>query len=200
MHELLIRNFNRHVSLSDAEAARIPDYFQHKKIRKKQLLLEEGDICKADYFVLDGCLRQYETDKAGKEHVVQFALAGWWISDLYSMLTKTPAVYSIDALEDSNVLLLDLQHREKLFQEIPALNIYWRVIMENAFIALQRRIILLQKPVELRYQEFLQRYAYFEQHIPQHQIASYLGITRESLSRVRNAALKSKEGNDDTVK
>lgn len=190
MHELLIGHISRHVSLSEAETARIPDFFQQKKLRKKQLLLEEGDVCKADYFVLNGCLRQYETDKAGKEHVVQFALSGWWISDLYSMLTQTPAVYSIDALEESNVLLLDLPHREKLFQEIPAMNIYWRVIMENAFIALQRRVLLLQKPVEARYQDFLQRYPHFEQHIPQHQIASYLGITRESLSRVRNAALK----------
>ena len=193
MHELLIQHFSRYVALSAAESASIPDFLRHRKLRKRQYLLEEGELCKADYFVLNGCLRQYETDQSGKEHVVQFALAGWWISDLGSMLTQSPSTYCIDALEDSNVLLLDLPNREQLFQKIPALNIYWRIIMEQAFIAQQRRLMMLRKPAEERYLDFLQRYPHFEQQIPQHQIASYLGITRESLSRIRNTVLKNQQ-------
>lgn len=190
MHEPLIAAFCRHVSLTEEEQNRIPQFFRHRKVRKKQFLLERGDVCTADYFVTKGCLRQYEADREEREHVVQFALEGWWISDLYSLLTGAPSQYHIDALEDSEVLVLDVAQRERLFAEIPAINIYWRVVMEHAFVALQRRVLFLQKPLEERYQDFLERYAWFEQRIPQHQIASYLGITRESLSRIRNAALK----------
>lgn len=190
MHELLIQNFCRYISLTDEELDKLPQFFQHRKVGRKRYLLVEGTVCKADYFVIKGCLRQYEVDEEGRENVVQFALEDWWISDLYSTLTNTPSVYNIDALEDSEVLVLERSRQEELFSEIPKMNIYWRIIMQNAFIGLQRRVLFLQKPLEDRYQDFLKKYAYFEQRIPQHQIASYLGITRESLSRVRNAALK----------
>ncbi len=190
MHELLIKNFCRYISLTDEEKSRLPAFFQHKKIARKRYLLEEGSVCRADYFVIKGCLRQYEVDKDGRENVVQFALEDWWIADIYSMLTCTPSVYNIDALEDSEVLVLDTARQEQLFAEMPKMNIYWRIIMQNAFVALQRRVLFLQKPLEERYREFLAKYAYFEQRIPQHQIASYLGITRESLSRIRHTALR----------
>ncbi|WP_143309065.1 Crp/Fnr family transcriptional regulator [Chitinophaga vietnamensis] len=190
MHELLIRNCSRHITLTPADIARIPAFFQYRKVKKKTWLLEEGNVCRADCFVLSGCLRMYETSNDGRENVVQFALSDWWIADLYSLLTHTPSAYNIDALEDAEVLLLDHSMREALFREIPAMNIYWRIIMENAFIATQRRVLLLQQPAEARYLDFLERYPHFEQHIPQHQIASYLGITRESLSRIRHAVFR----------
>lgn len=186
MYELLIKNFCRYITLTDEEKNRLPEFFRHKKIARKRYLLEEGEICKADYFVIKGSLRQYEVDNEGRENVVQFALEDWWIGDLYSMFTNTPSIYNIDALEDSEVLALDPAQQEQLFTAIPQMNVYWRIIMQQAFIALQRRVLFLQKPLEDRYQDFLKRYAYFEQRIPQHQIASYLGITKESLSRIRN--------------
>jgi len=192
MHQLLINNFCRYISLTDEEKAKIPGFFRHKKLRKRQYLLEEGAICNADHFVIKGCLRQYEVDNEGRENVMQFALEDWWIADLYSMLTHTPSLYNIDALEDTEVLVLEYDRQQQLFSEIPAMNIYWRMIMQKAFVTLQRRVLFLQKPLEERYQDFLAQYAYFEQRIPQHQIASYLGITRESLSRIRNASLKQK--------
>ncbi|HVI46386.1 MAG TPA: Crp/Fnr family transcriptional regulator [Chitinophaga sp.] len=192
MHELLIKNFGKYVSLTADEINKIPAFFVHKKVPRKKLLLEEGSVCQGDYFVIKGCLRQYETDAEGRENVVQFALEDWWISDLYSMFTNTPSVYNIDALEDAEVLFISHANQEALFREIPVMNIYWRIIMQHAFVALQRRVLFLQKPLEERYHDFLQRYAYFEQRIPQHQIASYLGITRESLSRIRGAVLKNK--------
>ncbi len=190
MHELLIKNFSRHIALTDEEISRLPDFFQHKKVGKKRYLLEEGTVCKADYFVIKGCLRQYQVDNEGRESVMQFALEDWWIADLYSFLTGTPSAFNIDALEDSEVLVLDYDHQQRLFNEIPKMNIYWRIIMQNAFVALQRRLLFQQRSLEERYLEFLKRYAYFEQRIPQHQIAAYLGITPESLSRIRNTVLK----------
>lgn len=190
MHPLLLQNFSRHISLSDDETALLPAYFRHRKLRRKELLLEEGEVCRSEYFVIKGCLRQYETDEEGREHVIQFAFEDWWIADPYSMHTGTPSIYQIDALEDSEVLALDLDSQQQLFIDLPQMNIYWRIIMQQAFIALQRRVLFLQKPLEERYQEFLRTYAWFEQRIPQHQIAAYLGTSRESLSRVRNTVLK----------
>ncbi|MGN7819242.1 Crp/Fnr family transcriptional regulator [Chitinophaga sp. 22536] len=190
MHPLLLHNFSRHIVLSDEETASLPAYFRHRKLRRKELLLEEGEVCRSENFVIKGALRQYETDEEGREHVIQFAFEDWWISDPYSMHTGTPSIYHIDALEDSEVLQLDLDSQERLFADLPQMNIYWRLIMQQAFIALQRRVLFLQKPLEERYQEFLRTYAWFEQRIPQHQVAAYLGTSRESLSRVRNTVLK----------
>lgn len=185
MHQLLLQNFSKHVTLTSEEIRLLPQFFVHKKIRRKQYLLQEGNICKADYFVISGSLRQYETDNEGRENVVQFALEDWWISDLFSLYSGTPSLYNIDALEDSELLELDLPRQQQLFEAIPVMNIYWRIIMQNAFAALQRRLLFLQKPLDLRYEDFLQHYSHFENRIAQHQIASYLGITRESMSRIR---------------
>ncbi|MBO9635438.1 MAG: Crp/Fnr family transcriptional regulator [Chitinophagaceae bacterium] len=185
MHQLLLKNFSRHISLTSEEIRKLPQYFVHKKIRKHQFLLQEGNVCRADYFVIKGSLRQYESDNAGREHVIQFALEDWWISDLNSLVTGTPSIYSIDAMEDSEVLELNISRQEKLFTDIPKMNVYWRIIMQKAFVAQQRRVLFLHKPLEQRYEDFLQRYSDFEQRIPQHQIASFLGITRESMSRIR---------------
>lgn len=190
MHPLLLRHFSRYISLTEEEIALLPAYFRHRKLRRKEVLLEEGEVCRSEYFVIKGCLRQYETDEEGREHVVQFAFEDWWISDPYSMLTATPSIYHIDALEESEVLQLDLDSQQRLFADLPQMNIYWRMLMQQAFIALQRRVLFLQKPLEERYQELLRTYAWFEQRIPQHQIAAYLGTSRESLSRVRNTVLK----------
>lgn len=190
MHPLLLTNFSRHISLSDEETALLPAYFRRRQVRRREVLLKEGEVCRSEYFVLKGCLRQYEAGDDGREHVVQFAFEDWWISDPYSMYTGIPSVFHIDALEDSEVLQLDYESQQRLFADLPQMNIYWRLIMQQAFVALQRRVLFLQKPLEERYQEFLRTYAWFEQRIPQHQVAAYLGATRESLSRVRNAVLK----------
>ena len=190
MHELLIRNFCRHIDLTEEEINKLPDFFHYKKVCKREYLLKTGSICKAEHYVIKGCLRQYTSSGERQENIVQFALEDWWISDLYSMATQTPSIYNIDALEDTEVLQLSLSQQERLFAEIPKMNIYWRIIMQQAFVALQQRVLFLQKPLEERYQDFLERYGYFEQRIPQHQIAGYLGSTNVSLSRIRKMVLK----------
>lgn len=185
MSALLIDSILKHVPLSEKEQQRIPSFFQSLPISKHQYLLQEGQVCRHEYFVLKGCCRQFEIDEEGRENVLQFSVEGWWISDLDSMLTQQPSLFNIDVLEAGEVLQIDKVKLDELFNEIPAVERYYRIISQKAFIALQRRILFLQKPALERYEEFVSRYPFLEQRLPQHQIAAYLGITKESLSRLR---------------
>ncbi|MRG43526.1 cyclic nucleotide-binding domain-containing protein [Chitinophaga sp. SYP-B3965] len=186
MPGLLMDSILQHVSLTEKEQQRLPSFFQSLRTRKHQYLLQEGQVCKYEYFILKGCCRQFEVDAEGKENVLQFSIEGWWITDLDSMLTQQPSLFNIDVLEGGEVLQIDKQKLDELFNEIPAVERYYRIISQRAFIALQRRILFLQKPAMERYQEFITRYPFLEQRLPQHQIAAYLGITRETLSRLRS--------------
>lgn len=186
MPGLLIDSILKHVTLTEKEQRRIPDFFTSVRTRKHQYLLQEGQVCKYEYFILKGCCRQFETDAEGKENVLQFSIEGWWITDLDSMLTQQPSLFNIDVLEGGEVLQIDKLRLDELFTEIPAVERYYRIISQKAFIALQRRVLFFQKPAIERYEEFITRYPFLEQRLPQHQIAAYLGITRESLSRLRH--------------
>jgi len=186
MYPLILENISRYVSLDPQEQAHFTSALQHRSLRRKEFILQEGELCRYDHFVIKGSLRQYEIDDEGREHIMQFAFEDWWIGDWYSMLTGTPSVYNIDALEDTEVLLIDKHRLDELFLEIPKLERYFRIIMQHAFVAQQRRILFLQKPAEERYADFYSRYGHFEQRVPQQHIASYLGLTRETLNRVKN--------------
>lgn len=186
MYELILAHIGRHVTLDQPDIEKFCNALQHKKLRRRQYLLQEGDHCRYDHFVISGGLRQFEVDKEGRENVMQFGFEDWWITDWYSMLTNTPTVYNIEALEDTEVLQIERAKLEQLFLEIPLLERYFRIIMLNAFVALQRRVLFMQKSAAERYAEFLVRYATVEQRVSQQHVASYLGITRETLSRLRN--------------
>jgi len=173
------------VSMTEQEFDLVLDAFKPRRLKKNQLLLRPGEICTADHFVIGGSLRQYYLDESGKEHVVQFAFENWWISDWSSVLSKTASFYSIEAMEASEVLVIGQAQLEILFKQIPALESYFRLIFQQAYAAHQRRILWLQKPALERYRYFASVYGYFEQRLPQAQIASYLGLTRESFSRVK---------------
>jgi len=174
------------VPLSEKEFELLLSHGRKRKLKKNQLLLQEGDYCLSDFFVLDGCLRQYYIDNAGNEHVIQFAFPGWWISDWYSILHKKPSNYHIEALMPTETLQFTYEDLEKLFHELPPLERYFRINFQRAFAAQQRRILWLQQPLKERYAEFVSVYGFFEQLLPQSQIASYLGTTRESISRIKN--------------
>ncbi|WP_298741414.1 Crp/Fnr family transcriptional regulator [uncultured Chitinophaga sp.] len=189
MYELILAHIARHVTLAPAEREKFCAALQHKKLRRRQYLLQEGDICRYDHFVIKGGLRQYEVDDEGRENVMQFGFEDWWISDWYSMLTNTPTAYNIEALEDTEVLQIERVKLEQLFLEIPALERYFRIIILHAFVALQRRVLFMQKSSAERYAEFLTRYAHVEQRVSQQHVASYLGITRETLSRLKSRKL-----------
>jgi len=190
MYAPILAHIAQYVSFAPHEQEMFCGTLQHKRLRKHQYLLQEGELCQYDHFVIKGCLRQYEVSEDGKENVVQFGFENWWMTDWHSMLTNTPSIYNIDALEDAEILMIERSRLEQLFRDIPSLEIYFRKILLHAFSALQRRILYLQKPADERYADFFRRYAHFEQRVAQQHIASYLGITRETLSRLKSQQAK----------
>lgn len=186
----LRQHIGRVVDLTDEEFAWVQAAFTEKKLRKGQYILLEGNHCDSDYFVISGSLMQYYHDWKGKMHVVQFAFADWWISDWDSILRKSPSVYNISALEPSAVLQVNYEKLQALFKQLPKLETYFRVSFQKSFAAQQRRIGWLQRTDQERYEEFIEAYPNFEQKLSQSNIASFLGMTRESLSRLKNRKLR----------
>jgi CRP-like cAMP-binding protein len=190
MYELFFQKFKEKVPLSAQEEEHIKSYLTPKKIRKKQYLLQEGDICKSLAFVEKGMLREYLVDDAG-EHIIQFAIEGWTIADLLSFLTSEPATYNIDAIEDSELVLISKSAHEELLLKEPKYETYMRLLMTNAYVALQKRLTsFISSPVEDQYTSFTRMYPNIVQRVPQHMIASYMGLTPETLSRVRKKITK----------
>lgn len=186
MFDQLRKSITEKVSLSDEELDICKHFFTPKKIRKKQFLLQEGDICSRMAFVEKGALYSYSTDAKGNQRVIQFAFEGWWISDLYSFFTKEPSNLSIEALEDSELLLLDHEQHELLLKKVPQYETYTRLILQNAYVALQRRIEgTIGLSAEEKYSRLFSQYAHILNRVPQHLIASYLGVSPETLSRIR---------------
>lgn len=189
MWDALLQNLGKYVSLDAAEAAIIESLFTFRKFRKRQYILQEGDIARHETFISKGITRTYEVNDSGQEHVVQFGPEDWWVGDLYSFLTDTPSPYNIDCLEDTEVLQITKPNLDLLYQQVPKMERHFRIIIQNAFIASTQRVSsALAKSALERYEEFTQRYPHIEQRVPNHQVASYLGITPQSLSRIRSQA------------
>ena len=187
MYERFFHKFNEKVNLSKEEEEVIKQHLTPKKLRKKQYLLQEGDVCKHIAFVEKGALKAYVVDDAGAESIIQFALEGWVISDLYSFLTGEPATYNIDALENAELVLISKSAHEELLKKLPKYETYIRLQITGAYIALQKRLTsIISLPLEERYKNFLALYPNIAQRVPQHMIASYMGLTPETLSRVRS--------------
>jgi CRP-like cAMP-binding protein len=186
MYELFFRNFNKKVALTTEEEVQIKNYLTPKKLRKKQYLLQEGDVCKTIAFIEKGALRAYSVDDNGNEHIIQFGLEGWIISDLYSFLTGEPATYNIDAIEDAELVLINKLAHEELLQKVPKYETFTRLNITGAYLAMQKRLTsIISFTLEERYASFIALYPDIVQRVPQHMIASYMGLTPETLSRVR---------------
>jgi CRP-like cAMP-binding protein len=186
MYDLFFQNLNSKVQLTAKEQEQIKTYLTFKKLRKKQYLLQEGDVCKTIAFVEKGALRAYSVDDNSNEHIIQFGLEGWLISDLYSFLTGEPATYNIDAIEDSELVIISKSAHEELLETMPKYETFTRLNMTGAYLAMQRRLTsIISASVEERYQDFIALYPHIAQRVPQHMIASYMGLTPETLSRIR---------------
>ncbi|MEO6667922.1 MAG: Crp/Fnr family transcriptional regulator [Ferruginibacter sp.] len=186
MYELIKANINRYISLTDQEFELFTSLLKRRKLKRKQFLLQAGDVCRYESFVNKGCLRTYSVNEKGQEHVLQFSIEDWWVGDLHSFLTADESVYNIEALEDCELLQLDKDSLDKLYKEVPKFERFFRILVQAAFISLQKRISTsLGERAEDRYTNFIGKYPQLEQRLPQHQLASYLGITPESLSRIR---------------
>jgi CRP-like cAMP-binding protein len=194
MYDLILKNISRFITLTPEEQQYFTSSLRVKRLKKKQYLLQEGDVARYDYFVNKGCLRTYTIDEKGQEHVVQFSIEDWWTGDMYSFLTQKPARYTIDALEDSELLCLERSALEELYIKVPKFERFFRLLLQNAFVSLQERIIAsLSQPADERYCTFIIKYPNMEKRLPLKQIASYLGITPESLSRIRSSYIKNKK-------
>lgn len=182
----LIRHIERIAPLSEAERAAVSAAFHPRELKKKEILLFRGDISRHMRFIAKGCLRAYYLDDSGQEHILQFGIEGWWVNDLYSYLTQTPAEYFVQAVEPSIVLQVHRDQLEELFEKVPPMERFFRIKMQNAYVALQERTVKgMSQAAEQRYNEFREQYREIEQRVPQYMVASYLGITPEHLSAIR---------------
>jgi CRP-like cAMP-binding protein len=190
--DLLLKNIAQRVPLSEADKKLIAETFQPKKIKRKQFLLEAGDKSRYTYFVTKGCLRTYYTDKDGEEHVISFSIEDWWAGDISSFNNGDTSLFSIDALEDSDVVFTDKAGMDMLYEKIPQLEKYFRIIFQNALAAQFQRITITNSfTAEERYVAFQKKYPQFDRRIPQKYLASYLGITPEFLSKLKKQLLRS---------
>jgi CRP-like cAMP-binding protein len=186
MIQPLIDNVNVFVRLSPEEEEMFASHFTFKAYRRRQYILQEGNSSRYQSFIVKGVTRTYEVDENGQEHILQFGLENWWVGDLYSFLKDTKSNYNIDCLEDTEVLQITYPDLELLYQRVPKMERYFRINIENTFIASTSRISsTLAKSAMERYKEFIKRFPQIEQRVPDRQIASYLGITPQSLSRLR---------------
>jgi CRP-like cAMP-binding protein len=186
MFEFLYQRITEKIAITDEEFAFCKTLFVPKKIRRRQYLLQEGDVAKYTAFVEKGILRSYTIDEKGNEHILQFALEGWWLADIDSFFHNNPSIFNMDALEDSELLLITKASYEELLQKVPKLERYFRILLQNNLIVTQRRLLgSLSQTAEEKYTKFLSTYTGCMERVPQHMIASYLGITRETLSRIR---------------
>lgn len=189
--EPLLHYFAKSFTLNDKEKAFVKELFHSRLYRKKQYVLQEGDVCTQFNFVVRGCLRTYSVDKKGNVHVLQFATENNWINDLGSFHEMKPSNLNIDALEDTVVLQISREDLISLYNYAPIFDRIFRVLVENGYIHLQERLLQnISSTAEERYDYFLNRYPHLINRISQVQIAAFLGVSPEFLSRLRNQRTK----------
>ena len=186
MTTLLQKNIAAHISLSETEMESFCNLFEYKTIKKKSFLLREGEICKFEGFVTKGLFRVYHIDKNGFEQILYFAIEDWWITDIDSFTNEIPSQLFIEALEDSELLLISKKDKEFAYENLPKIEKLFRIMTQKTHVALQRRMIdSMSKTAEFRYVEFVEKYPQLIQRLSNIQVAAYLGITNVFLSNIR---------------
>jgi CRP-like cAMP-binding protein len=185
------QNLMRYTQFEPTEVDFFTARLVYKELPKKAHLLQAGKTCRKIFYVQSGALRAYFVDKNGRESTIMFAVADWWVTDMYCFVNSLPAMLSIEAIEHSTFFELSQDHLNQLFTQMPKFERWFRILMQNAYSREQLRVIeSLSLTAEERYQKFLQRYPQMIKHLTQKQIASYLGITPEFLSTIRKQQSK----------
>lgn len=191
MFEQIDASVARYVQLTAEEQALFHSFLKHKKLKKKQFLLQEGEVCSYEAFIIKGCIRLYFIDKEGVETILYFAVENWWVSDLKSFMDQTPSNQFIETLEDCELLLLDYRSKNELLERIPKMEKYFRILLQRSLGVLQQRFYAnISQTAEERYLAFIEKYPQVVQRVPQHQIARYIGVSPEFLSKVKSTLYK----------
>lgn len=193
MFEAFDKNITHHVDLSPEELDLVHQLFQYKTFRKKTLLLNAGEVCSFEAYLVKGCVKRYYIDPNGDEVILQFAVEDWWISDMVSFTEQAPSHLYIETIEETELLQISYPDKELLFSQIPKLERAFRLLVQRAYSVLENRFFTgLTASAEERYLSFIKKYPVLPQRVPQYQIASYLGITPEALSRIRASLFRKK--------
>lgn len=184
---LILQNIGKHIELTIEEQSHFLSLLGSKSIARKGFLLKEKEVCRHSAFVVSGCLRGFTVDANGFEHVLQFAPPDWWIADMYSLLSGKPGQLNIDALEVTEVFLLAKTDQEQLYRDIPKFERFFRIITEKSLVTSRQRVLdNMSLSAKDRYEQFCRQYPTLIHSIPQKQIAAYIGVTPEFLSKLRS--------------
>lgn len=187
----LIDYIKRIVELSDEDENILLSSVKTRKYLKGQYILQQGDVCSISAFVLKGCTKTFYLDDQGQEHVIMFSIEDWWTSDLASFITQTPSDFNVQCLENTEVVLFPYETHDQLLEQVPILERFFRKIVERALVASQKRVVRnLSMSARDRYLYFRKQYPKIEQRVPQYLIASYLGITKEFLSKIKSQLIQ----------
>ena len=191
MYDTFFKHLEKKVHLSESEKDLIKSFFVPKKLKKKQFLVVEGYNCTHMAFVSKGLLKAYNVDEKGTEHINQFAPEGWWTSDMNSFFSGEASFYSIDAMEDSDLLLITSKDFENLTLQVPIMDRYFRLLFQNSLITKERRLISSNThTAEEKYQHILKNNPDLIKRVPQNLLASYLGLSAETLSRLKRVPVE----------
>ena len=193
MFKAFDKNLKLHVDLSQQELEIVHQHFQHKTYPKKTLLLKAGQVCNFEAYLLKGSIKRYYIDQNGDETILQFAVEDWWVSDVASFCQQVPSRFYIETMEETELLQINYQNKELLFKGLPKLERVFRLLVQCAYAVLENRFFTgITDAAEDRYLQFIKKYPGLPQRVPQYQIASYLGITPEALSRIKATLARKK--------
>ena len=185
-----IKNF---VDLNEKEITFLRSYTNYKKYFKGQYIVQQGEVCKHTNFIISGCTENFYMDQKGQEHIVTFAIENWWSSDISSFITQKPSDFNVKCLEDTEVIQFTCQNQDEIFKNIPKMETLFRKLLEKALVSSQKRIVNnFSLSAKDQYIYFKNQYPNIEQRVPQYMVASYLGITKEFLSKIKAHLVKNK--------
>lgn len=186
MYTPLYEHIRKYLPFTDADAAALEPYLYMKEVKRKEILLKPGQVCREHYFVKQGLVRMYLLDEKDTEKVTTFALENWWVTDNDSFITGKPSEYHMQAVEAGELIYIKAAERDEMFKAVPAYESYTRMIAERALVAYQRRVNFINMMSdEERYRFFAESFPGFLQRVPQYMLASYLGFTPQFMSKIR---------------